>query len=228
VTAVAKKSPRSLAIVAAAGCVHLLMLSVPVLLIRGLPSATGDPRLLLFLFLASFWFGLESVASQNEPLRLTGTSDRPWLELEIGGAILVTFWICVLSVPPANRSDLGMTTAIGAALMVVGATSRWLSIRTLGKFFLNDVAVVPGQPLMTQGIYRVVRHPSELGTLCLVLGAVTLRESMSGLIAFLVLLLPGVLRRTRLEDAVLRCHHPAAFALYVCDVGGLIPRFRRG
>jgi len=121
-----------------------------------------------------------------------------------------------------------MTTAIGAALMVVGATSRWLSIRTLGKFFLNDVAVVPGQPLMTRGIYRVVRHPSELGTLCLVLGAVTLRESMPGLIAFLVLLLPGVLRRTRLEDAVLRCHHPAAFALYVCDVGGLIPRFRRG
>ena len=220
----ANTSLRSLPIVVVAGLVHLLMLSGPIILVRDLPSATGDPRLLLFLLLASVWFFLESVVSQNEPQRPTGISGRPWLELEIGVATLVTFWICVLDVPPAGLGDLGLAAAFGATLMVAGTVSRWLSIRTLGRFFLNDVAVVPGQPLVTHGVYRVVRHPSEVGTLCLALGAVTLWESTLGLVACFVLLLPGVMRRTQLEDEVLRRHHPVAFVRYAHDVGALIPR----
>ncbi len=219
-----KTSLRSLPIVVVAGFVHVLLLSGPMFLVRDVPSAIGDPRLLLFLLLASVWFFLESVASQNEPQRPTGTSGRPWLELEIGVATLVTFWICLLDAPPAGLGDLGLAAAFGAILMATGAVLRWLSIRTLGRFFLNDVAVVPGQPLVTHGVYSVVRHPSEVGTLCLALGAVTLWESTLGLVACFVLLLPGVMRRTRLEDEVLRRHHPVAFVRYAHDVGALFPR----
>ena len=128
-----KRSRRSLAIVVVAGLVHVLILSGPIILVGDLPSAIGDPRLWLFLLLTGAWFFSESVISQNEPQRPTGTTGRPWLELEIGVATLVTFWICLLDAPPAGLGDLGLATAAGATLMVVGTVARWLSIRTLGK-----------------------------------------------------------------------------------------------
>ncbi len=49
-------------------------------------------------------------------------------------------------------------------------------------------------------------------------------ESALGFAACLVLLLPAVIRRTRLEDEVLRREHAAAYVRYAREVGGLVPR----
>ncbi len=215
---------QSLPILASAGAVHLLLLSWPMFLIRDVGSAAENHSLLLFLLMASIWFFAEGVASIYETRRPTATSNKSWLEIKIGLATLVTFWICVVDVSAAGPSEPGLAAAAGVTVMAMGVFSRYLSMRTLGRFFLNEVAVVPGQPLVTHGIYRVVRHPSEAGTLSLAFGATVLCQSMFGIAVFLVLLLPAVMRRIRLEDEVLRSHHPVAFARYARAVGALIPR----
>jgi protein-S-isoprenylcysteine O-methyltransferase Ste14 len=214
----------SIPMLAGAGGLHLVLLTWPIILVRDSPGVSANPRLWVFLLLASVWFFTESLNSLNETRRPTGVNCKSWLELEIGVAILLTFWTCMLAAPAVDQGSIGLATVCGPMLMATGILFRYLSFKSLGRYFLNDVAVVPGQPLMTKGIYGVVRHPSEAGTICLVLGAVTLFESALGFAVCLVLLLPAVIRRIGLEDDVLRREHAAAFVRYAREVGALVPR----
>lgn len=208
------------------GVAHVTLLAGPVFLIRGLPGVVADLRLPLFLLVTSAWLACESAAALGQPQRVNLRGSRPWLELAIGLAILVVFWSSMVGATQIGAGGLGPSALFGAAVMLAGASLRCVSIRTLGRFFLNEVAVLPGQPLITRGLYGVVRHPSEAGTLCLALGTVIMWHSRLGLLALLIVLLPAVIRRTQLEDRMLRHHYPAAFAHYARDVGALIPRLR--
>jgi protein-S-isoprenylcysteine O-methyltransferase len=111
--------------------------------------------------------------------------------------------------------------------MVAGLTLRYFAIRTLGSFFLNEVAVMPKQSLVTHGIYGSLRHPSETGTVCLAFGGATLLGSQYGLAASTLLLLPFLIWRTRLEDRMLRNHYAMEFGRYAADVPAFLPRVRR-
>ncbi len=222
-TAQAKKLSRPLMMTAVAAIVHLLVLGAPTVLAGDLWRAVGNTRVVLFLSLASVWFIVENVGWQAEP-PLTNSEGHQHLELGMGIAILATFWVCVFEASRSGSSYPVPAAVLGATLMGTGTTLRFLAIRTLGAFFLNDVSVWPDQPLVTDGVYGVVRHPSETGTICLALGAVILLGSLAGMITCLVLLLPLAIRRTRLEDEVLRRHHPVTFSLYAHRVGAFVPR----
>src|SRR4051794_15468917 len=50
---------------------------------------------------------------------------------------------------------------LGVALYIVGVL-RMAPVFVLGKRFSGLVAIQPGHTLMTDGIYRVIRHPSYL------------------------------------------------------------------
>jgi protein-S-isoprenylcysteine O-methyltransferase Ste14 len=58
----------------------------------------------------------------------------------------------------------------GLALIVIGMCIRFLSIRALGPFFTVNVAIHSDHRLKTDGIYRLVRHPSYSGSLVSFLG----------------------------------------------------------
>jgi protein-S-isoprenylcysteine O-methyltransferase Ste14 len=178
---------------------------------------------LLFLSLASAWFIVENVAWQAAPP--PANSEGPQhLELGMGVAILLTFWVCVFEGIRSGADYPAASALLGAALMGAGTTLRFLAIRTLGASFLNGVSLWPDQPLVTDGVYRAVRHPSETGTICLALGAAMLLGSLAGMVLCLLLLLPLSIRRTRCEDEVLRRHHPITFSLYEHRVGAFLPR----
>ena len=57
---------------------------------------------------------------------------------------------------------------IGVALAVVGFVIRWAAIFSLGKFFTVDVEISDQHRLKTEGIYKIVRHPSYLGLVLIV------------------------------------------------------------
>ena len=58
----------------------------------------------------------------------------------------------------------------GIVTWLSGTIFRWYSIRTLGRFFTYDVAVSNDQPVVEQGPYRWLRHPSYLGSLLAIIG----------------------------------------------------------
>ena len=61
-------------------------------------------------------------------------------------------------------------SAWGALPFGVGVVLRLVAIRRLGARFTHGVELVPGHRLETQGVYRWMRHPSEVGLLLVGLG----------------------------------------------------------
>jgi protein-S-isoprenylcysteine O-methyltransferase len=83
-----------------------------------------------------------------------------------------------------------------------------------------------GTRLRTTGVYRVVRHPSEAGTLAVAAGASALLSSPWALALAGLVLLPLVVVRVRREDVVLAREIGAPFRAYARRVGGLLPHLR--
>lgn len=55
--------------------------------------------------------------------------------------------------------------AIGDVLMALGIVLRVWAVQVLGKFFTTTVTIQGGHHLVSDGPYRVVRHPSYTGAL---------------------------------------------------------------
>jgi len=61
--------------------------------------------------------------------------------------------------------------ALGIAIFALGKLVKYVAIATLGTRWSFRVLVVPGAPLVGDGIYRVLRHPNYVGVAGEVLGA---------------------------------------------------------
>lgn len=85
----------------------------------------------------------------------------------------------------------GEGSAWGALPFGAGVALRLMAIRRLGPRFTHGVELVPGHRLETQGVYRWMHHPSEIGLLLVGLGTGLLLGSVPWVP---LMLLPMVLR----------------------------------
>ena len=60
--------------------------------------------------------------------------------------------------------------AVGVLVMFLGSVLRRYCWRTLGEYFTGDVSVRPGQPIISSGPYRLVRHPSYSAGMMMYIG----------------------------------------------------------
>ena len=79
---------------------------------------------------------------------------------------------------------------------------------------------------MQTGAYRFLRHPAYAGYLLMALGIALGYFSLSGLAATLVLLVPVLNYRIRVEEKVLAAHFGKAWQEYARHVPALLPRLR--
>ena len=108
--------------------------------------------------------------------------------------------------------------------MLAGAALRWLAVGRLGQFFVTGIHVAAEQPLVCDGVYRVLRHPSETGTLAAALGASVLLGSWVAGAVWAAVILPLVIVRVRWEDRVLKCAFGKPYLDYQSRTGGLLPK----
>jgi len=107
-------------------------------------------------------------------------------------------------------------------LFLVGGWLRVWPTFILGERFSPFVAIQPGHELVTDGLYRTIRHPSYLGGLVAVAGWVLIFRSALGLL----LLAPGVaitVRRINAEEALLESEFGAQYAAYRQRTWRLLP-----
>jgi len=134
-------------------------------------------------------------SSQNTPIRL--------LKL---GKILVLFFLVIqtlflnilpISSNPSLLRFLGFTIfLIGLAIAIVGRLQlgdNWVD--------LEDRQVLPGQMVVSTGIYRYIRHPIYTGDLLLLFGLELALNSW--LILAVVALIPIVAKQAIEEEAIL-------------------------
>ena len=60
--------------------------------------------------------------------------------------------------------------ALGVAIYLLGKAVKYAAIATLGTRWSFRVIVVPGAPLVSRGIYAVLRHPNYVGVAGEVIG----------------------------------------------------------
>jgi protein-S-isoprenylcysteine O-methyltransferase Ste14 len=133
-------------------------------------------------------------------------------------AVAATHW---------HAFDITITRAVvfytGLALMVAGLAFRAYAMRQLGRLFIPEVRVQPGQKLVQAGPYRLLRHPSYTGMLITVLGyglALTNWLSLAVLLAVAGLVFGW---RMRVEEAALLEAFGDEYRAYMQRTKRLIP-----
>lgn len=141
------------------------------------------------------WFVLESASAHEEP-------EAHWSGAYAGALATGLTLLAVHATAIVEHVRRGGGSLVGLVVIAAGIALRIAAIRALGDDFVS-VPVVPAQ-LATTGLYRWMRHPSELGLLIAATGAVLLLESPAAAVVTLLVLLPLSIARCRAEDRVLR------------------------
>jgi protein-S-isoprenylcysteine O-methyltransferase Ste14 len=110
---------------------------------------------------------------------------------------------------------------LGVALFAAGGALRIWPVFVLRDRFSGLVAIQPGHTLVTNGVYRVIRHPSYLGLLINSLGWSLAFRSGVGVI-LTVLLIPPLVARIRAEENLLGAQFGAEYKVYCSHTWRLI------
>jgi len=110
----------------------------------------------------------------------------------------------------------------GVLLFVAGEVLRIWPVFVLGRRFSGLVAIQPGHTLVTGSVYGLIRNPSYLGMLVLVLGwALAFRAGVGVLIA--ALFVPPLIARIRSEERLLQARFGAEYEAYCARTSRLVP-----
>ena len=118
----------------------------------------------------------------------------------VGVLLLVTFWSAQIE-HFAMLFKSPFFEIVGTLIVGIGIALRVQAIRTLGPAFNSDICV--GSCVIDHGIYRRLRHPSEIGLLMIAIGAPVVLGSLCTAIAATVLLVPISVWRIQRENRVL-------------------------
>jgi len=113
-------------------------------------------------------------------------------------SLLVTAWDFVHL--QGMTYNFGVVNTLGLSLFLIGVSMRRIGKRTLGKYYSYGLRTP--EKLITQGIYKHIRHPIYLAMLLYTAGIPLFFSSLYG---FLVTLgfIPFTLYRIRIEEKML-------------------------
>jgi protein-S-isoprenylcysteine O-methyltransferase Ste14 len=209
------------AAVAAAGLQALVLASAR-LAPGAAPGRERDPAAWAFAALWVLWSAAEAglALPGREPAGLRG-ADRALAALT-GAALLAGAWLGLWRAPAFTIGALPLAAA--AAALAAGAALRLAALRRLGDRFVTGTVADPGRPLVTDGVYRRVRHPSEAGLLLAAAGGAVLLRSLAAALLLAAVVLPLAVLRARREDGALAAAHGEAHAAWRRRAGMLLPR----
>lgn len=111
---------------------------------------------------------------------------------------------------------------LGVLLYLVGGVLRLAPVFVLGRRFSGLVAIQPGHRLVTDGLYRFIRHPSYLGLFIFVFGWGLAFRSGVG-VAIAIMMLAVLLARISAEERLLAETFGAEYAAYRAHTWRLAP-----
>lgn len=114
--------------------------------------------------------------------------------IAVGLGSLLDWFFDLLTFKTNNREFFIL---FGMGLLLIGFVIRSLAIKKLGGDF--NYAVAPIKKLQTKGIYRMIRHPSYLGTLLYAISIPLLFSSGLGL-TLAVLVISSIIYRIKIEE----------------------------
>ena len=181
--------------------IHLAILLLPTLILAG-PSQV-DVAVALFASLVTIAAVLESrfVQPAFDGASATICDVRAMHVASIVGVLLlVTFWLAQIE-HFAMLFKSPLLEIVGTLFVATGIALRVQAIRTLGPAFNSDICI--GSGVIDHGIYRWLRHPSEVGLLMIAIGGPVVLGSLCTAVAATVLFMPISAWRIQRENRVL-------------------------
>jgi protein-S-isoprenylcysteine O-methyltransferase Ste14 len=105
--------------------------------------------------------------------------------------------------PSATIRPVVVADWVGLALFWCGIFLRFWSFRTLGRYFTFVVQASSDQPVITDGPYRLIRHPSYAGLLLIIMGVGLFIGNWLSLAFLTATITGGLVFRIRVEERTL-------------------------
>ncbi|MCU0485375.1 MAG: isoprenylcysteine carboxylmethyltransferase family protein [Anaerolineales bacterium] len=162
-------------------------------------------------------------AASTFPTAREERSDRSFWFISLG--MIAAFYISpveylfAVNILPRNT----WIAWIGVAMSTIGAGLFVWARRALGDDYSGHLSVKPDQTLVQKGPYRFIRHPAYAGYLLMALGISLGYASLLGLLSTLVMLLPSLTYRMKVEERLLSEHFGEAYSHYARATHRLIP-----
>ena len=151
------------------------------------------------------------------------TGDRSfWLILP--GFLMVFFgspleYLYILEVLPRST----WMQWLGIVLIAAGVALRIWTRRAIKGLYSGVVQVRQDHRLVQEGPYRFIRHPGYAGFFLMALGISVAYSSLIGLLAILILFLPGLAYRMKVEEILLIGHFGGEYLNYRGKTKKVIP-----
>lgn len=148
-----------------------------------------------------------NLASNCRISDLTNMQVRDLLAVKVAQAasllLLLTMWLGQLEYHLKNPADekSAMFILLGVLLALSGIALRASAIWTLGTDFNSDITLAG--PVVKNGVYAWVRHPSEIGLILIATGSLVTLSAFFSFAMVVSLLIPISLWRVRREDRFL-------------------------
>lgn len=111
----------------------------------------------------------------------------------------------------------------GLGIIWTGIILRFAAVVSLGKFFTVDVTIRKGHRLKTNGLYKLLRHPSYSASLLSFIGFGFALNNLISLLIITIAILAVFIVRIRIEEKVLSQQFGAEYAEYKKHTYALIP-----
>ena len=121
-----------------------------------------------------------------------------WMQVAYPGC-----FVAIVAESALRQQPAGAAAAAGVVVFLLAKALKYSAIAALGDRWTFRVLVLPGQPLVTTGPYRWLRHPNYVGVAGELIGAALMAGSpVTGVMAFVVF--GGMmLARIRVEERAL-------------------------
>jgi protein-S-isoprenylcysteine O-methyltransferase Ste14 len=178
----------------------------------------------LLLATGAIWVLLE--LRQSLRRRPEGVNAKWGSEIVFRVAVAVgAFSAFVLSraAPTATIRPAAVAAYLGLGFLWFGLALRFWSFRTLGRYFTFVVQTSADQPVITDGPYRVIRHPSYAGILLAVMAVGLLIGNWWSLIDLTVATSCALVFRIGVEERALYQNLGDDYRAYAATHKRLIP-----
>jgi len=155
------------------------------------------------LFLVMFLIG--ALGERLYEFRFSQKAERGERKMEWSYTALHTLYLVVFAVTGVEyffwpRTIHYVVTAGGVTLFVVSLVVRLTAIRTLGRFWSLDLEIRAEHRLVTEGIYRYVRHPAYSAIMLEIVSVPLVANAFGALALALFGYVPLLLWRWRCEE----------------------------
>ena len=162
----------------------------------------ADVILLIFFMIEIFARDSKEAKKVTKTEFEKGSTDIASLVIVISSlSIIITPLLDYFNLPPFS---FGLPAVIiGPILAVIGVVVRTVGMLTLGRFYTRTLKKTENHMLVTNGIYKYLRHPGYAGTIFIFLGASLTTGNTLSFFLVTLLILFTYLYRIHVEEKML-------------------------